>query len=251
MSATHFFKAMKCRWPQTALLLFLFPLALYAQRDLPELWGHRVHDDASVLTSEGIEKLERQLEEHEKATSNQVAVLIINTLGNDVLEDFSIRVAERWKLGTEKNDNGVLLLVVIDDRKIRIEVGQGLQGVLTDAVCGRIIRDEIAPAFRREDYGAGVDAGVQAILSAIAGEYSSDGSDAMSSTDWLLLWGAVAFFLSILIYSFYQEFKQPAAGGGSSGSYSSSGSSNWSSSSKSSFSGGGGRFDGGGSSGSW
>ena len=238
-------------------ILFLLPVVLYAQREVPALWGHRIHDEAAVLSAEAAVQLERQLEEHEKATSNQVAVLILSSLEGEVLEAFSIRVAEEWKLGTEKNDNGVLLLIAVEDRKIRIEVGQGLQGVLTDAVCSRIIRDVIAPEFRRGDYQAGIQVGVQTILAAIFGEYTADGSDTMSSNDWWLIGLAVTFFLSILAYSFYQEYKRPAYRGNSSSDSSSgsSGSSDWSSaspeSSTSSFSGGGGHFDGGGSSGSW
>jgi uncharacterized protein len=145
-----------------------------AQKVVPELWGLRIHDDAKVLSPGTIEKLEQQLKSYEDSTSNQIAILIVSSLEGESIEDYSIRVVDKWKLGTQKKDNGVLLLVAIDDHKMRIEAGGGLEGVLTDAVCNRIIRNEMAPDFRRDDYDAGVTAAVDSIIKAIAGEYKAD-----------------------------------------------------------------------------
>ena len=243
------------------VILFIFSWSSgFAQRTIPELWGHRVHDEAHALSTPMLDQLEKHLASYEDSTSNQIAVLIINSLHGEVIETYSLRVSEQWQLGQKEKDNGVLLLIAIDDSRMRIEVGQGLEGVLTDAHCSRIIRNEIAPEFRRQNFDAGVWAGVKAIEKAIGGEYAADDVDGMSDEDWYLLWGAVAFFVSILIYSFYREFKTsntPRVGPPSTSSSSSSSSdsdSSWSSSSSSSgssFSGGGGSFGGGGASGSW
>lgn len=148
-----------------------------AQKVLPELWGLHVHDEAKVLSQQTIDALENQLKVYEDSTSNQVAILIISSLDGESLEDYSLRVAEKWKLGQKEKDNGVLLLVAVEDHEMRIETGIGLEGVLTDALCSRIIRNQLAPNFRRDDYDAGVTAGINAIISAIGGEYSADDED--------------------------------------------------------------------------
>jgi uncharacterized protein len=188
-----------------------------AQRPVPELWGMRVHDDAKVLSTQTVQQLENRLKVFEDSTTNQVAVLIIQSLEGEILESYSLKVAEAWKLGTKNNDNGVLLLIAIADRKMRIEVGQGLEGVLTDALSSRIIRNEIAPYFRRQEYDAGVTAGVNAILQAIKGEYSAveDGGNAspeMSAKDRFLI-GLFVFGI-LFIFTFFALFSPGCAGWG-------------------------------------
>ena len=169
------------------LLLFVLSVAsqiAVAQLAIPALENKRVHDVAGVLSSQTIQSLEVQLKLHQDSTGNQIAILIIPSLNGESLEEFSLRVAhEAWKLGSEKNDNGVLLLIAVDDRKMRIEVGQGLEGVLTDALCSQIIRNEMAPEFRRGDYDAGVLLAINAIVQAIAGEYTAEQTVAEGS-DW-------------------------------------------------------------------
>ncbi|MEQ9592696.1 MAG: TPM domain-containing protein, partial [Cyclobacteriaceae bacterium] len=155
-----------------SLLVFLFVSTFsLAQKAVPELWGHRVHDEAKVLSQGAVDRLEQQLRLYEDSTSNQIAILVVPSLEGDILEEYSLRVAEEWKLGQKDKDNGALLLVAIEDRKMRIEVGEGLEGVLTDALSNRIIRNEMAPAFRRGDYEAGIQAGVDGMIMAIGGEY--------------------------------------------------------------------------------
>jgi uncharacterized protein len=159
----------------SVVCLLLVVYTVSAQRVVPELWGHRIHDEAHILTTATVDNLEAILQRHEDSTTNQIAVLIIPSLDGEVLEEYSLRVAhDVWKLGTKNNDNGVLLLIAVDDRKMRIEVGYGLEGVLTDAVTSRIIRNEIAPHFRDQQYDEGVTAGVNAIVAAIGNEYTSD-----------------------------------------------------------------------------
>lgn len=138
--------------------------------EVPFLAG-RVNDNAGLLAASARETLEALLKAHEDSTSNQVVVLIIPSLQGETLEDYSIKVAETWKLGQKDKDNGVLLLIAQNDRKVRIEVGDGLEGSLPDITCGHIIRREIVPRFRDSDYEGGVRAGVEAILGAIAGSY--------------------------------------------------------------------------------
>jgi uncharacterized protein len=156
------------------LAVALSVITASGQKAIPELWGQRIHDDACVLNQETVDQLEKQLSQYEDSTGNQIAVLIIQSLEGEVLEDYSLKVVEKWKMGTKANDNGVLVLVAIDDHKMRIEVGLGLEGVLTDAICNRIIRNEMAPAFRRGDYDAGITAAIQSVVQAVGGEYSSD-----------------------------------------------------------------------------
>jgi uncharacterized protein len=156
------------------IALVCFCPLLQAQKKVPELWGQRIHDEAKVLSASAADNLERQLKNFEDSTSNQIAVLIVPSLDGETIEGYAIRVATEWKLGQANNDNGVLLLISTGDRKVRIEVGQGLEGVLTDALSSRIIRNEIAPNFRRGDYEAGVVAAVDAIIKATKGEYKAD-----------------------------------------------------------------------------
>jgi|WetSurMetagenome_2_1015567.scaffolds.fasta_scaffold11310_4 uncharacterized protein len=142
--------------------------------EVPYLGG-RVNDHAGLLTSETTVALEAMLKAHEDSTSNQVVVLTVTTLEGEEIEPFAIRVAETWKLGRKGKDNGVLLLVAKSERKVRIEVGRGLEGNLTDLTCGRIIRHEIVPRFKEGDYDGGIRAGTVSILAAIAGAYTADG----------------------------------------------------------------------------
>ncbi|HWP82468.1 MAG TPA: TPM domain-containing protein [Bacteroidota bacterium] len=161
-------------------IALLVQTALTQRLEVPFLSG-RVNDYAGILSQQTVRELEAQLEAHERATSNQVAVLIIPSLQGEVLEEYSMRVVETWKLGQKEKDNGVLLLIARDDRQLRIEVGDGLEGDLTDAVCSQIIRNEIVPHFKDGDYDAGVRAGVNAILGTIEGSYTVSEEDIDSS----------------------------------------------------------------------
>lgn len=156
-----------------AVMLLGFTQA-QGQKPVPQLWGTQVHDDAKILSQATVDNLETQLTAYEDSTSNQIAILTVTSLDGEPIENYSLRVAEEWKLGTEEKDNGVLLLIAVDDHKIRIETGYGLEGALTDAICSRIIRNEIAPAFRQNQYDEGVTNAVNAIIKAIGGEYTED-----------------------------------------------------------------------------
>lgn len=152
------------------LLLSLSTLAVCA--DLPQLKG-RVNDYAGLISPQKAAALEEQLRILEQSDSTQIAVLTVPNLGGENIESFSIRIAEAWKIGQKGLDNGVILIIAKDERKVRIEVGRGLEGILTDLVSGRIIRSEIAPKFKAGDIDGGITAGVNAISAAVKGEYKA------------------------------------------------------------------------------
>jgi uncharacterized protein len=183
-------------------LLIIFSQWANAQRAVPELWGHRVHDEANVLSVEAVEELERMLQMHEDSTSNQIAILIIPSLEGDNLEEYSLKVAhDKWKLGVAEKDNGILLLIVVNEHKVRIEVGHGLEGVVPDAIASRIIRNEMAPYFRENNYNDGVKAGVQAIIRAIGNEYEEAEETAELTLEEKIIGGGVIFFI-LFIFTF-------------------------------------------------
>ena len=144
-----------------ALLIVLSRTSGAMALEIPKLQG-RVTDLAGILTADQVSSLDDKLKQFEETDSTQVAVLIIPSLEGESLEDYSIKVAQAWKLGQKNRDNGALLLIAMKDRQARIEVGYGLEGNLTDARSNQIIRNEIAPRFREGDYFGGIDAAVTA-----------------------------------------------------------------------------------------
>lgn len=150
--------------------LFLFTAPVFAL-DVPPLRAH-VNDYAGMLSPGTVQELERRLTDFERSDSTQIVVLTIPTLADENLEEFSIKVAEAWRIGQKGVDNGVILLIAKQERRIRIEVGRGLEGKLTDLVSGRIIRGEISPRFKAGDIDGGIIAGVTAIMAVAKGEYT-------------------------------------------------------------------------------
>lgn len=130
-----------------------------------------ISDFAGVLKAEQKQALEQKLSNFDKEFSNEIAVVIIPSLKGDTIENFAVKLFEDWKIGKNKKDNGVLILVAMEDRKMRIEVGYGLEGALTDAQSGWIISQIMKPAFVSGDYFAGIDGAVDKIVSATKGEY--------------------------------------------------------------------------------
>ena len=137
--------------------------------DVPPLQG-RVNDLAGMLPSDSERQLEGQLRQFEQETGHQIVVLTIPSLEGDPIEDFGIKVGDAWKIGQKGTANGVILLVAQKERKIRIEVGRGLEGIMPDAVASRIIREVIAPRYRDEDYAGAIAAGIDSILEITRGE---------------------------------------------------------------------------------
>ena len=163
------------RKPLLALLsaaLFLMLATAALALDVPAFKG-RVNDYGDMISAGTEQQLEAALAELEKTDSTQVAILTIPSLEGDSLEEFSIRVADAWKVGQKKADNGVILLVSKGDHKIRIEVGYGLEGVLTDVLSGQIIDQAISPSFKNGDFDQGFALGVTAITQAVRGEFKA------------------------------------------------------------------------------
>ena len=152
-------------------LLFVTSAAFAVDKEVPFLSG-RVIDQAYMLTTAAEANLEAKLEALEEATGVQVAVLTVPSLEGEVLEDYSLRVAETWKLGRGKFDDGALLLISRDERKMRLEVGYGLEGTIPDAYSKRILDDVLQPRFRSGDFDGGVEAAIDTISGLVRGDES-------------------------------------------------------------------------------
>ena len=144
-------------------LLLAAALAL----DVPAAPTARVNDYAGLLAPDERQGLERVIAERESATGAQMVIAIFRALDGGSLEDFSIRLAEQWRIGQKGLDNGVIFLVFVDDRRMRMEVGYGLEGVIPDIVAGRIISESVAPPFREQRYAAGLEAAVREVYSRV------------------------------------------------------------------------------------
>lgn len=158
------------------LVLVLLPQMTFAL-DVPQLRG-RINDRANLISPEAASRLEQKLAGFERETSNQVAVLTVSSLQGDDIDQFAIRVAEQWKLGQQGRDNGVLMIIAQAERKVRIEVGMGLQGVLPDITASRIIRDVMRPGLKSGNFDQAVAAGTDAIMAATKGEFKASPQDA-------------------------------------------------------------------------
>jgi uncharacterized protein len=150
-------------------LMLCWVCTAFADVAVPPLTG-RVVDLTATLSSSQKESLEQKLKAFEDSKGSQVAVLIVPTTAPEAIEQYSIRVAEQWKIGRKKVDDGAILVVAKDDHKLRIEVGYGLEGALTDLTSKRIIDEEIVPKFRSGDFAGGISAGIDRMLRVIDGE---------------------------------------------------------------------------------
>lgn len=153
------------------LLFFLLAGGTQAL-EVPQL-RHHVNDYAGMLTAPTARELETTLADLEKTDSTQIIILTIPTLAGETLEEFSIKVAESWRIGQREVDNGVIIVLAKQERKIRIEVGRGLEGKLTDLVSGRILREVILPRLKAGDVDGGLTAGATSIIEVVRGEYKA------------------------------------------------------------------------------
>ena len=166
-------------------LLICWAFAALADVAVPTLSG-RVVDQTGTLSAGDISSLTQKLKDLETRKGSQVAVLIVPTTEPETIEQFSIRVADAWKIGRRKIDDGALLVVAKNDRKLRIEVGYGLEGSLTDASARRIIDEIIVPKFRTGDFAGGISAGVDRIIAVTEGEkLPAPVSQQQQNPDWL------------------------------------------------------------------
>ncbi|KQW33202.1 methanol dehydrogenase [Pseudomonas sp. Root401] len=240
------------------LLLWVFAITAQAELKFPALTG-RVVDAAQMLEPSVRAQLEAQLKAHEQATGEQVVVVTLADLQGSSIEDFGYQLGRHWGIGQKDKNNGALLIVARDDRKLRIEVGYGLEDRLTDAQSSVIINQVITPAFKTGNFNKGISDGVAAMLVVLGGSpldepapaYSTDEqqepSDFVERHPGLFVFLVILFILTILVCQMLGIL--PAGGGGSSRSGGSGG--GFGGGGGGGFSGGGGSFGGGGSSGGW
>lgn len=240
------------------------------EEQLPPKPERYLTDRAGILPSDRADALNRKLEQFERDTSNQILVWIDRKIPEGfVLEDFTVRAFQKWKVGQADKDNGAVLFVFSDDRKLRIEVGYGLEGVLPDITAKRIIDDEIVPRFRADDYPGGIQAGTDAMIAATKGEYKGTGTtvdERSRRRTGLPISGCALplFFLFIFVILPMLARRQrrlwrtyggsgwwTGGGGFGGGGWSGGGGGGWSGGGGGGFSGGGGSSGGGGASGSW
>lgn len=242
------------------LIFLLFVQVLYSQPVVPELklWAT---DFTNTLSPSELSTLNKKLKDYEDTTSTQLVFLMISSLQDYPIEYYTLEVAEKNKIGTSKNDNGLLFFVAKNDRKVRIEVGYGLEGAIPDALAGSIIRNVVIPHFRNNDYYSGIDSGIDAIIKAAAGEYKQEKKEETKPVSGIFV---TLFIIFILYMMFFRGRRRggivflPGTLGGLGGKHKSSG---WGGGfggfggggggGFGGFSGGGGGFGGGGASGSW
>lgn len=253
-----------------AILLFI-GLAAFAADRIPPAPTRYFTQYTQLVSPATADALNQKLEEFEKKTSSQILVVIFPRVPEGAaIEDFTVRAAQAWRVGQKTNDNGALLFIFVADRKIRIEVGYGLEGAIPDAVAKRIIEDEIRPRFQQRDMEGGVIAGVNALIQAAQGEYQGTGTTVAQRRtgptgrvpcgSGIILAIVLILFLSAIARrvgggTMYHRRRRHAywgtpwvSMGGWSGGSGRSSRGSWSSGG---FSGGGGRFGGGGATGGW
>lgn len=190
------------------VLVLLQTLTELSSYPVPKL-ERRVMDHAGILSEATINQLESNLKQFETETSNQIAVYTTPSLHDETIEDVSIEIFDEWKLGQKNKNNGVLLLIAPNERKMRIAVGRGLEGALTDIQAKQIIRNELRPSFKSGDMDGGVTAGVNAIMASIRGEYApseddvaTTGNNRFSDVAPSGLVGGIFTFISMFIPAF-------------------------------------------------
>lgn len=152
-----------------ALIAAMFLLAPFSfGADIPFLTG-RVTDNADILSKDTFREISESLKAHEQKTGNQIAVLTVRSLEGESIEDYAVAVFNAWKLGQKGKDNGILVVVAPNDRRMRIEVGYGLEGTLPDGLAGSIIRTLMTPQFKTGNYNDGIQSGIKAIIEVLEG----------------------------------------------------------------------------------
>lgn len=222
-----------------------------ATPDFPVLSG-RVVDAGGFLSAKAESQMTQKLEAHENASGNQVVVVTLPDLQGYSIEEFGYQLGRHWAIGQQDKDNGVLLIVARAERRIRIEVGYGLEGTLTDAISSNIVHQVIRPAFKKRQFEHGITEGVNAIIAALGGEYTPQQNRPKKDKDYsflfifmiIVMWPLLSALLPLGITGRGSRRSNSAGyyggGFGGSGSFGGGG-----------FSGGGGGFGGGGASGGW
>jgi uncharacterized protein len=157
----------------TSFVSFLTICGSFAQ-DFPVKPDRLVNDYTNTLSVDQVNQLEQKLVAFDDSTSTQIAVVIIKSLGGYEIADYASRLGEKWGVGRDKKNNGVVLLVALEDRKVTIQTGYGVEGALPDAIARRIIENEIKPDFKNANYYQGLEKGTDAIIAYTKGEYKND-----------------------------------------------------------------------------
>ncbi len=243
------------------LLISVFTLSiLNAQFEIPILKNY-ANDYTGTISGGELETLNYRLKSFEDTTSNQVVFMMISTLDGYPLENYTYEASAKNKIGSKKNNNGILFFVAKDDKKMRIEVGYGLEGVVPDALASSILRNEVRPHFRDNDYYGGVQAGIDAIIKAIGGEYKAIKKDDKGDN----IKFPFIYIIMLILFIIFSSRKGGKGGGGGGlgtlllwgalsqgmGGRSRGGGFGGGGFGGGGFSGGGGGFGGGGASGSW
>jgi uncharacterized protein len=249
-----------------AALLLVLPAAAQTKIDFPPLTG-RVVDQANLLDPATEQALTEKLAALEASSTDQLVVVTVNSLQDQEIEDYGYQLGRAWGIGQKENDNGALLIVAPNERKVRVEVGYGLEPILTDAFSSQVIRDDILPSFRDGDYQAGVVKGVDALIAQLsldpaeaqarAQAAAAQQADAKGESILpIIIVAAIFFFMfliamrsgrgrrsgvgSVLLWAASEALRSSGRGGGG-----------WSGGGGGGFGGGGGSFGGGGASGGW
>lgn len=186
----------RARWTLGFIVLWM-GLAAWALVAVPDL-SRRVTDLTATLSADQVASLEQKLAALEAQKGSQLAVLIVPTTQPEDIAQFGLRVADQWKIGREKADDGVILIVAKGDRKLRLEVGYGLEGAIPDAIAKRVIAETISPYFKAGDFYGGIDAGVQQVTQLIQGESlppPTPSSDSGGTGENLIVLIVLGFFL--------------------------------------------------------
>lgn len=199
------------------LIVLLSFITLLSAEDIhfPKLTG-RVVDNASLLSNKQKEILTKLLQEHEEKTTNQVVVVTLPTLQGYEIEEYGYQLGRYWGIGQKGKDNGILLIVAPNERKVRIEVGYGLEGVLTDKIAHDIIQEKILPFFRQKKYADGIESGTYNIVKVLSGEYqlseettrSKNKKSLKSSDDYFVVGFIIIFFISLIVEYFLSGEKK-------------------------------------------
>ncbi|WP_226647355.1 TPM domain-containing protein [Microbulbifer variabilis] len=242
------------------LITSLLAMVLWAEVQIPPLSG-RVVDRAELLTAEERYKLTELIQQYESESSNQLVVTTLPELQGITIEEYANQLAREWKLGQKKKNNGILFLIAPKERKVRIEVGYGLEGALTDALSANIIQTKVLPEFQKGDFAKGINAGVSSIIAATKNEYVAEPVETKKDRRLAIVVGL--FLLLVMLHLFGssilsspvhgRNYKRGRFGGyyGSGGFGAGHSGGGFSGGGTGGFSGGGGGFGGGGASGGW
>jgi len=241
--------------------IILLAGCIHAAETIPPAPKAFFNDYAGVVKADTARQLNSLLEDFERQASSQIVVAVYPKMQSDSsIEDYTFRVAESWKVGQKGKNNGAVLFVFIQDRALFIQVGYGLEGALPDALAKQIIENDIKPHFRNGDYGAGLSAGVNAILAATRGEYRGTGRTAGESAERKVVAPGLVFLILVIVIVLFRVFAATnrvyhrrgyiSTGGGWGGGW---GGGSWGGGGGGGggFSGGGGSFGGGGAGGNW